>query len=65
MDGHPLENFVSYKSVELMAARNNYVFRTGKLERAYFKKSIKDNAEFFSVGRNVKMPKAKIVVEVG
>ena len=45
--------------------RNNYVFRTGKLERSYFKKSIKDSAEFFSVGRNVKMPKAKIVVEVG
>ena len=45
--------------------RNNYVFRTGKLEQSYFKKSIKDSAEFFSVGRNVKMPKAKIVVEVG
>ena len=45
--------------------RNNCVFRTGKLERSYFKKSIKDSAEFFRVGRNVKMPKAKIVVEVG
>ena len=45
--------------------RNNCVFRTGKLERSYFKKSIKDSAKFFSIGRNVKMPKAKIVVEVG
>ena len=45
--------------------RNNFVFRSGKLERAYFKKSIKEAAEFFSVGRNAKMPKARIVVEVG
>ena len=45
--------------------RNNFVFRSGKLERAYFKKSIMAAAEFFSVGRNAKVPKTRIVVEVG
>ena len=45
--------------------RNNFVFRSGKLERTYFKKCIMAAAEFFSVGRNAKVPKARIVVEVG
>ena len=45
--------------------RNNYVFRTGKLEWSYYKKSIKDSAEFFSIGLNAKLPKAKAVLVVG
>ena len=45
--------------------RNNFIFRTGKMERSYYKKSIKDSAEFFSVGMNAKLPKAKAVIAVG
>ena len=63
--GIPWKILFSIRVWNLWLHRNNYVFKTDKLERSYFKKSIKDSTEFFSVGRNVKMPKAKIIVEVG
>ena len=44
--------------------RNNFI-RTGKVDRSCFKKSIKDSAEFFFVGLNAKLPKAKSVIAVG
>ena len=45
--------------------RNNFIFRTGKIDQSYYKKSFKDSAEFFSVGMNAKLPKAKVVIAVG
>ena len=45
--------------------RNNFIFKTGKVDRSCFKKSIKDSVEFFFVGLNAKLPKAKSVVAVG
>ena len=45
--------------------RNQFIFKTGKVDRLWFKKSIKDCIEFFSVGLNAKMHKAKSVVVVG
>ena len=45
--------------------RNNFIFKTGNVDRSCFKKSIKDSVEFFSVGLNAKIPKAKSVVVVG
>ena len=45
--------------------RNNVTFRTSKMDRSCFKKSIKDGAEYFFVGLNVKMPKARALIAVG
>ena len=50
---------------QLWLHRNNFVFRIGKVDRSSFKKSIKDSVEFFSIGMNAKMPKAKTIVAVG
>ena len=45
--------------------RNNFIFRTGKVDQSCFKKSIKDSVEFFSVRLNAKLPKAKSVIAMG
>ena len=50
---------------KLWLHRNNFIFKTGKVNQSCFRKSIKDSAEFFSIRLNAKLPKAKIVVAVG
>ena len=44
---------------------NNFIFKTGKVDRSCFKKSIKDSIEFFSVGLNAKIHKAKSCCGLG
>lgn len=50
---------------QLWLHRNSFVFRTGKVDRSSFKRSIKDSVEFFSIGMNAKLTKAKTIVAVG
>jgi len=45
--------------------RNNFIFRIGKVDRSCFKRSIKDSVEFFYVGLNAKLPKAKSFIVAG
>ena len=45
--------------------RNNFIFRTGKVDQSCFKRSIKDSVEFFYVGLNAKLPKAKSFIAEG
>ena len=49
----------------LWLRRNQLIFKIGKVDRLWFKKSIKDCIELFSVGLNAKIHKAKAVVAVG
>ncbi|KAK9992118.1 hypothetical protein SO802_027103 [Lithocarpus litseifolius] len=47
-----------------MTAREQLCF-TGKVDRSSFKRSIKDSVQFFSIGMNAKLPKAKTIVALG
>ena len=45
--------------------RNSFLSKTGKVDRSSFKRRIKDSVEFFPIGLNAKLPKAKSIVAVG
>ena len=45
--------------------RNNHVFKSGKVERSWFKKCIKESAEFYAIGFNAKAERNKVLVPVG
>ena len=45
--------------------QNNHVFKSGKVERSWFKKCIKESAEFYAIGFNAKAERNKAVVPVG
>ena len=45
--------------------RNNFIFKTGKVDWLNFKRCIKESIEFFFIGMNTKLPKAKTIVTVG
>ena len=50
---------------QLWLHRNNYVFKSGKVERSWFKKCIRESAEFYAIGFNAKVERNKVVVPVG
>ena len=45
--------------------RNNYVFKSGKVEHSWFKKCIRESAEFYAIGFNAKAKRSKAVIPVG
>ena len=44
---------------------NNYVFKSGKVECSWFKKCIRESAEFYAIGFNAKAERSKAVIPVG
>lgn len=63
--GIPLKVLFPVGVWQLWLHRNNFVFRTSKVDRSSFKRSIKESIEFFSFGMNIKLPKVKTIVAVG
>ena len=45
--------------------KNNFIFKTGKVEHLSFKRCIKDSAEYYSIGINAKLQKTKAIIPVG
>ena len=50
---------------QLWLHRNTFLFKSGKVNRSCYNKSVKDSVEYFSIGLNAKLPKVKSVVAVG
>ena len=44
--------------------RNNFVFKSGKVERSWFKKCIRESVEFYAIGFNAKAERWKAVILV-
>lgn len=50
---------------QLWLHKNNFIFKTGKVEHLSFKRCIKDSAEYYSIGINAKLQKTKAIIPVG
>ena len=47
---------------QLWLHRNNYVFKSGKVERSWFQKCIRESAEFYAIGFNAKAKRSKVLL---
>lgn len=63
--GIPWKKLFAMGVWQLWLHRNNFIFKTEKVEHLSSKRCIKDGAEYYSIGINAKLPKTKAVIPVG